>query len=188
MVSPRPHSYAGGAQRGISLATGFFTGESRRKPVGGSQLIKRRDISSLHNHDLGLLDSFGKSTKSSLPNPLGQIHLAKSSPSDTFKNGCSARDGRVFAPRQVVAFAGQRVAARSLLPSSAAVHKCGQRHLQCPLAMWRLERRRQPSERCADCSGRTKFAPLRRPGSGLTLCALSNNNDSNEADVPMRQR
>jgi hypothetical protein len=37
------------------------------------------------NHDLGLLDSFAKSTKSSLPNPLGQIHLAKSNLQGTFK-------------------------------------------------------------------------------------------------------
>lgn len=43
------------------------------------------DISILDNHDFGLLDSFAKSTKSSLPNPLGQIHLAKSRLSDTFK-------------------------------------------------------------------------------------------------------
>jgi len=32
MVPPLPRTYAGGAQRGISLATGTFTGESRRNP------------------------------------------------------------------------------------------------------------------------------------------------------------
>jgi hypothetical protein len=47
--------------------------------------VKLYDISSLANHDFGALDSFAKSTKSSFPNPLGQIHLAKSSLPDTFK-------------------------------------------------------------------------------------------------------
>jgi hypothetical protein len=75
----------GGAQRGISLATGFFTGESRRNPLGGNLLLKRQDIRGLGNHDLARLDSFAKSTKSGLPNPLGQIHLAKSSLLGTFK-------------------------------------------------------------------------------------------------------
>jgi hypothetical protein len=46
---------------------------------------KLKYISGLANHDFGLLDSFVKSTKSSLPNPLGQIHLAKSSLPGTFK-------------------------------------------------------------------------------------------------------
>ena len=35
---------------------------------------------------------------------------------------------------------------------------------------------------------RRLFEALRRPGCGLTLCALFNKNDPNEADAPMRQR
>ena len=52
----------GGAQRGISLAAGFFTGESTRKPLGGNQSSKRQYISGLGNHDLAKLDSFAEST------------------------------------------------------------------------------------------------------------------------------
>ena len=59
----------GGAQRGISLASGFFTGESTRNPLGESLPRKSQDISSLDNHDFGLLDSFAKST---WPNPACQ--------------------------------------------------------------------------------------------------------------------
>ena len=82
--SPGPF-VCGGAQRGISLATGFFTGESTRNPLGGNPRGKYHDFSGLDNHDFGLLDSFPKSTKSSLANPPRQIHLAKSSLPDTFK-------------------------------------------------------------------------------------------------------
>ena len=102
MIPTCPHLYAGGAVRHFASGR-LFTGEARWKPLGGSLSSKRRYISSLHNHDLGMLDSFIKSTKSSLPNALGEIDLAKSSPSDTFNIGGSARDGRGFAPRQVVA-------------------------------------------------------------------------------------
>ena len=56
--------------------------------------MKSHDIRSLANHDFGLLDSFAKSTKSSLPNPLGQIHLAKSSLPDTFKMAISPQTRR----------------------------------------------------------------------------------------------
>ena len=71
----------GGAQRGVSLATGFFTGESRRNPLGGNLTGKCHNISILYNHDFSLLDSFVKSTKSSLPNPLGQPNPASQAPS-----------------------------------------------------------------------------------------------------------
>ena len=37
----------GGAQRGISLATGFFTGESRRNPLGEKTCLKSSNISIL---------------------------------------------------------------------------------------------------------------------------------------------
>ena len=88
----------GGAQRGISLAPGFFTGESRRNPLDGNLTRKYQDISSLANHDFGLLDSFVKSTKSSLPNPLGQIHLAKSRLPDGLQTQYCPDMDRVFAP------------------------------------------------------------------------------------------
>ena len=95
---PSPGLFAcGGAQRGISLATGFFAGESRRKPLRRRHPIKYQYIRDLHNHDLDLLDSFSKSTKSSLPNPPGQIQSAKH-----LQNGGSARDGRAFALCQIV--------------------------------------------------------------------------------------
>ena len=74
-----------GAQRGGSLAVSSFTGEARRNPLGGTRPRKSHDIRALDNHAFGLLDSFAKSTTSSLPNSLGQIHLAKSSLSVTFK-------------------------------------------------------------------------------------------------------
>jgi hypothetical protein len=48
----------GGAQRGISLATGTFTGESRRNPPAARFWKKRLIIKDLRNHDLGVVDSF----------------------------------------------------------------------------------------------------------------------------------
>jgi hypothetical protein len=59
--SPAPFVY-GGAQRGISLAGGFLTGESRWKPLRGRQQKKCCYISGLTNHDLEMLDSFEESS------------------------------------------------------------------------------------------------------------------------------
>ena len=59
----------GGAQRGISLAAGTFTGESRRKPPAARFWKKRLIIKGLRNHDLGALDSFAESRESSLWKP-----------------------------------------------------------------------------------------------------------------------
>jgi len=75
--SPAPN-LCGGAQRGISLATGFFTGESRRKPLGARSGKKRLVIKGLRNHDLGVLDSFAEARESSLRKPLGGSHRAGS--------------------------------------------------------------------------------------------------------------
>jgi len=47
-----------GAQRGVSLATGIFTGESRQRPLCGSHFIKLQCINNLQNHDRSALDSF----------------------------------------------------------------------------------------------------------------------------------
>lgn len=58
--SSRAPFVCGGAQRGGSLATGIFTGEARRNPLGGSQTRKRQDIRCLGNHDLAKLDSFAE--------------------------------------------------------------------------------------------------------------------------------
>ena len=69
----------GGAQRGGSLAEGGFAGDSTSNPPGGIQAGKAQYINQLRNHDLSALDSFAKSSKSSLPNPLGEIHPTKSS-------------------------------------------------------------------------------------------------------------
>jgi len=66
--SPTPF-VCGGAQRGISLATGFFTGESRRKPLGARSGKKRLVIKGLRNHDLGVLDSFAESREASFRKP-----------------------------------------------------------------------------------------------------------------------
>ena len=78
--SPAPF-VCGGAQRGGSLAEVDFVGESTSNPLGEIQAGKSRYINMLRNHDLAVLDSFAKSTKSSLPNPLGAIciHPTKSS-------------------------------------------------------------------------------------------------------------
>ena len=70
----------GGAQRGISLATGFFTGESRRNPLRGSRSGKVQDISGLANHDLAKLDSFAEARESSLRKPLGGSHPNRKPP------------------------------------------------------------------------------------------------------------
>lgn len=59
----------GGAQRGVSLATGTFTGESRRKPLRGSHFIKLQYINGLRNHDRIALDSFAESRESTLRRP-----------------------------------------------------------------------------------------------------------------------
>ena len=69
MVPPGPCLYAGGAQRGVSLAAGFFTGESRRNPLPEGQFNKLRNINILLNHDLGVLDSFAESRESTFRKP-----------------------------------------------------------------------------------------------------------------------
>ena len=71
--SPAPF-VCGGAQRGISLATGTFTGESRRKPLGGSRSRKCQNISDLMNYNLAKLDSYAESSLASLWKPLGGSH------------------------------------------------------------------------------------------------------------------
>ena len=81
----------GGAQRGISLATGFFTGESRRNPLRGIHRSKLLFFNSLQNHDRGVLDSFAESTKSTWWNPPDQIYRAKSRPPGGIE--CSASSG-----------------------------------------------------------------------------------------------
>jgi hypothetical protein len=70
--SQAPFVY-GGAQRGISLATGTFTGESRRNPPDAQFWKKRLIIKGLRNHDLGALDSFWNPG-----NPVCGSHLAGS--------------------------------------------------------------------------------------------------------------
>ena len=54
--SPAPN-VCGGAQRGVSLATGSFTGEARRKPPCGPEPEILSQISGLRNHDLARVDS-----------------------------------------------------------------------------------------------------------------------------------
>lgn len=98
MVPPRPRTYAGGAQRGVSLATGTFTGEARRSPLGGYHLSKLQYINYLPIHDLGVLDSFAESTKSTWWNPLDQTHPAKSSDRARL-NASQERHKRRCAPR-----------------------------------------------------------------------------------------
>lgn len=66
--SPAPN-VCGGAQRSISLATGTFTGESRRNPLGGIQQNKCCYINALTNHDLGVLDSFAEAREATLRKP-----------------------------------------------------------------------------------------------------------------------
>jgi len=91
-------SVCGGAQRGISLAEVDFVGESTSNPLWEIQPDKPQYINGLHNHDLIVLDSFGKSTKSSLPNPLGQIHLAKSRPTNRLNAANTPVRDRHFSP------------------------------------------------------------------------------------------
>jgi hypothetical protein len=55
--SSRARSVYGGAQRGISLASGLFTGESTSKPLGQRRPENRLDIRDLRNHDLARVDS-----------------------------------------------------------------------------------------------------------------------------------
>ena len=89
----------GGAARHFASDRHFHR-ESRRKPLGKSSSSKYKYSSYLHNHDLGLLDSFGKSTKSSLPNTLGQIHLAKSSLPNGLQTQYRLDMNQVFAPSE----------------------------------------------------------------------------------------
>ena len=70
MVPPRSQTYAGGgAQRDGFLASGLFTGESRRNPPAGRSWKKRLVIKGLRNHDRGVLDSFAESREASLRKP-----------------------------------------------------------------------------------------------------------------------
>ena len=92
----------GGAQRSVSLATGTFTGESTRNPLRVRRSSKHHNISSLGKHDLGVLDSFAESSKSSLPNPLGQIHPARSWLPGSLKTGKCPGMGGVFAHGGIV--------------------------------------------------------------------------------------
>lgn len=71
--SPAPN-VCGGAQRGVSLATGIFTGESRRKVLRGNQQSKCWYFRYLGNHDLDLLDSFVEATRAILRKPLRGSH------------------------------------------------------------------------------------------------------------------
>ena len=97
MVPPRLRTY-GGAQRGGSLAELDFVGESTPNPLREIQPDKLRYNNGLQNHDLVVPDSFGRSTKSSMPNPLGQIHLAKSRPTDRFNAADTPVRDRHFSP------------------------------------------------------------------------------------------
>ena len=90
----------GGAQRGISLATGTFTGESRRKPPAARFWEKRLNIKGLRNHDLGALDSFAESRESSLWKPLRRKPASGSQLARHLQNSGLTRDGEAFAPRQ----------------------------------------------------------------------------------------
>ena len=89
-----------GAQRGISLAAGTFTGESKRTPPAARFWKKRLIIKGLRNHDLGALDSFAESRESSLwkpprRKPASGIQLARH-----LQNSGLTRDGEAFAPRR----------------------------------------------------------------------------------------
>ena len=81
----------GGAQRGISLATGTFTGESRRKPPAARFCKKRLIIKGLPNHDLGALDSFAESRESSLRKPPCQKPASGSHLSEAIESACIFR-------------------------------------------------------------------------------------------------
>ena len=67
----------GGAQRGVSLATGSYTGEARRKPPARQPREKRLIIKGLRNHDLGALDSLRNPG-----NPVCGSHHAGSQPAE----------------------------------------------------------------------------------------------------------
>ena len=81
----------GGAQRGISLATGTFTGESRRKPPATRFWKKRLIIKGLRNHDFGALDSFAESRESSLRKPPCQKPASGSHLSEAIESACIFR-------------------------------------------------------------------------------------------------
>ena len=91
----------GGAQRGISLAAGTFTGESRRKPPAARFWKKRLIIKGLRNHDLGALDSFAESRESSLWKPPRRKPASGSQLARHLQNSGLIRDGEAFAPRQI---------------------------------------------------------------------------------------
>ena len=59
-MSRNTHEWQGG-----SLAEVDFVGKSTSNPLGGIQSVKNRYINQFRNHDLAVLDSFAKSTKSS---------------------------------------------------------------------------------------------------------------------------
>jgi hypothetical protein len=65
-------SVYGGAQRGISLASGLFTGESTSKPLGWCRPKNRLDIRDLWNHDLAKVDSFEEARRATSRKPPGQ--------------------------------------------------------------------------------------------------------------------
>ena len=175
----------GGAQRVISPATGFFTGESRRKPIRRRHPIKYQYISYLHDHDLGLLDSFSKSTKSSLPNPPGQIHLAKSSPPNTLKmavwsemGGRSRRARSGFywptdrGPKSAAHIgrgANVRPAASSADGRDVAIGKAAAAAAERGKCRWR-----RPNKVCTSATALMWLDP----------CASPNNNGPDEADAP----
>ena len=77
--SPAPN-VCGGAQRGISLATGTFTGESTRNPLAVGFWEKRLIIKGLRNHGHGALDSFAESSlwKPPCRKPAAGSHLPRS--------------------------------------------------------------------------------------------------------------
>jgi hypothetical protein len=66
----------GGAQRGTSLATGHFTGESRQKPPAERSQGNRLRIRGLRKHDLGVLDSVAESALHERRKPLWELVAA----------------------------------------------------------------------------------------------------------------
>ena len=151
----------GGAQRGISLATGTFTGESRRKPPAARFWKKRLVIKGLQNHDLGALDSFAESRESSLwkpprRKPASGIQLARH-----LQNSGLTRDGEAFAPRR----------------SGTSLVRWLRRHVSCAHRVWRAPRasgvvraRWRWAAKANATDGRWRpFEPVRRLRCGLTL-------------------
>ena len=177
--SPAPF-VCGGAQRSVSPATGFFTGESRRKPPATRFWKKRLIIIGLRNHDFGALDSFAESRESSLWKPLRGKPANGSQLAMNLQNIGLTRDEEAFAPRHIGTSLVRRL----------------RRHVSCAHRVWRAPiasggvraRWRWEAKVNATDGRRWLFEALRRPGCGLTLCALFNKNDPNEADAPMRQR